>query len=150
MLVIKFLGVALVVCSGSFIGFFKSSKLVERYKKLSFLIEGVTLLYEYINQENFELEPAIKNAFYKCSFLKFKCGEIFCDDNDLKNNKSLIEEFFNHLGRSSKKIECDRINCFRLKLIEELNSAKNDVEQKSKTYKTLGVCFGLILGILLI
>lgn len=150
MLVIKFLGVVLVVCSGSFIGFLKSGKLIQRYKKLSLLIEGTNLLYEYINQENFELEIAIKNAFYKCCFLKFKGGKCFCDDNDLKNDKSLIEEFFNTLGHSSKKIECDRINCFKLKLIKELNYAKNDVDQKSKTYKTLGVCFGLILGILLI
>ncbi len=150
MFVIKFVGVVLIVISGAFIGFFKSNKLVRRQEKLLLFSDGVNELHNYIDQGELELRSALDKAFSKCNFLKFKDCNILCDDNDLKNDKRLIEDFFAQLGYSSKKLECDRIDLFKLKLKSKLNEAHNDVVQKCRIYITLGICFGLIVGILLV
>lgn len=150
MFIIKIFGVVLVVASSSIIGFLKSRSLVERNKKLLLLSDAVNTFYNYIEQGGFELDFSIKNAFSKCNFLTFGHNEILCNDSDLKKDKSLIEEFFVRLGNSTKKVECDHINHFILKLKTVLVDAQNDVTQKSKVYQTLGVCVGLTIGILFI
>ncbi|MBQ6885151.1 MAG: stage III sporulation protein AB [Clostridia bacterium] len=150
MFFLKIFGVVLIVASSAYAGILKSGRLVKRYEKLSLVSDGVDELYNYIGQGEFELERAIKNAFCKCDFLRFQSGDILCDDDTLKNDKKMIEEFFKQLGHSSKKIECDRIDLFKFKLKSQLNEAQNDIAQKGRIYKTLGVCFGLIIGILLI
>ncbi len=150
MFIIKVFGIVLIIASCAFAGILKSIGLAKRQEKLSLISDGVDELYNYIGQGEFELERAMKNAFCKCDFLMFKDGDVLCDDDNLKNDKKMIEEFFKQLGRSSKKIECDRIDLFKLKLRSKLNEAHNDVAQKSKIYITLGVCFGLIIGILLV
>lgn len=139
-----------MVTSSSVIGFLKSRSLVERHKKLLLLSDAVNTFYNYIEQGGFELDFLIKNAFSKCNFLTFGRNEILCNDSDLKKDKSLIEEFFVRLGNSTKKVECDHINYFILKLKTVLVDAQNDVAQKSKVYQTLGVCVGLTIGILFI
>ncbi len=150
MFIVKVFGVVLIVASSTSIGILKSTSLFKRREKLSLLLDGVNTLYNYIQQSEFELKSAIKNAFLKCDFLKFSGDVILCDSFDLKNDKAIIEEFFMCLGNSTKKVECDNINHFKLKLNASLKEAENDITQKSKIYQTLGVCIGLTIGILLI
>ena len=147
---IKFLGVILIVICSSLIGVFKSRALHQRRKKLSMLLDGVNALYNHIEQGEFELKAAVKNAFCKCGFLNLSGREVLCADTDLKKDKALIEEFFASLGRATKKIECDNINHFAIKLKSCLKDAENDVINKSKIYRILGVCSGLVLGILFV
>lgn len=150
MLIVKFLGTILIVFSCSIIGFLKSYSLVLRCKKLSQLLDGVNALYENIDQGGNTLDVAIKNSFINCDFLLCEYGLFVCADASLKNDKILIEDFFNKLGSSTKKIECDRINNFKIKLKNQLKNAQSESDQKSKIYKTLGVCVGLAIAILLI
>ncbi|MBR6501953.1 MAG: stage III sporulation protein AB [Clostridia bacterium] len=150
MYLIKLFGVLLIVICCSLIGVFKSNSLRQKVRKLSMLIDGLNALYNYIDQGEFELNIAIKNAFCKCRFLNFSAVKILCDDADLKNEKPLIEEFFMRLGQSTKKIECDYINHFKTKMQACLNDARDDVVNKCKIYQILGVCSGLTLGILLV
>ena len=147
---IKFLGVILIVICSSLIGVFKSRALHQRRKKLSMLLDGVNALYNHIEQGDFELKAAIKNAFCKCLFLNFSGCYVLCEDTDLKRDKALIEEFFASLGRATKKVECDHVNRFIIKLKSCLKDAENDVINKSKIYQILGVCVGLVLGILFV
>ena len=151
MLFVRLLGVVIIVLSSSLIGFLKSNSLVLKSKKLSLLLDGVNTLYEYVEQEGCELFKAIEISFSKCNFLLLENNEILFCDSDLKNDeKQEIIEFFNNLGSSTKKIECDRINAFGLKLKKMCDSAQNQVSQRCKIYQTSGVCIGLVIGILLI
>ena len=116
MFIFKIVGVCLIIASSTYIGFLNSKSLVERRRKLLLLLDGVNTLYNHIEQGEFELEIAIKNAFCKCNFLTFGNEKIVCDDNDLKKDKFLVNDFFMRLGRSTKKVECDHINLFITKI----------------------------------
>ena len=150
MYLIKTFGVLLVVVCCSLIGVLKSNLLRRKVNKLSIFLDGVNALYNYIEQGEFELKTAIKNAFSKCLFIDFSGQKVVCDDVCLKKEKPLIEEFFKHLGLSTKKIECDYINHFKIKVQACLKDAENDALNKCKIYQILCVCSGLVLGILLI
>ncbi len=151
MLLLRFSGIILIVVSSSLAGFLKSKSLISRSKKISFILKGSNMLHEYIEQEGCELSKAIANSFLDCDFLSFDGKEVIVCDKDLKKNE--IDEtkaFFSALGSSSKKIECDRINNFKLKMERFYQEAENDVLQKCKIYQTFGICIGLAMGILLI
>ncbi len=150
MFIVKLAGIVLITFSCAIIGFLKSNALASRYKKLLLLLDGVNTLYENIEQGGNTLDIAIKNSFKDCDFLRCEKGMFTCADADLKKDKILIEEFFCKLGSSTKKVECDRINNFKIKLKAQLKNAQNESEQKGKIYGTLGICIGLTIAILLI
>lgn len=151
MFLVKFLGIFLIVTACTATGFLKSLSIKNRSKKLSVFCDGLDTLYEYIEQCGCELQVAIKNSFLKCVFLQHKNGKILCIDNDLKQDeKTIINNFFEGLGASSKKIECDRIKDLKSKMKIYLKEAENDLLQKGKIYQTFGICIGLSIGILLI
>ena len=147
---VKLLGIILIVATFTAAGFFKSLSLKSRCKKLSAFCDGLDTLYGYIEQGGCELSAAIKNSFCKCDFLHFENRKIVCCDNDLKGEKTEINEFFKDLGASAKKAECDRIGQFSLRLKKQLCEAEKDYAQKCRVYQTFGVCIGLAIGILLI
>ncbi len=151
MLTVKILGVLMIITSCSMAGFLKSRCVYNRVKKLHQLCDGTELLFEYIEQGKYELEKAIKKAFFKCGFIKFQKQNAICIDKELTNEDSrVINEFLKSLGYSSKKAECNRIKAFGLLLEKRLNEAEAERVQKSKIYQTFGVCIGLAIGILLI
>lgn len=151
MFVIKLFGIFLIVIACMAVGFLKSLSIKNRSKKLSAFCDGLNTFYEYVEQGGCELDIAIKNSFSKCTFLRLENGRFLCLDNDLNGeDKVMIDGFFEGLGASAKKAECDRINGFKLKMKTYLKEAENDVSQKSKIYQTFGICIGLTIGILLI
>ncbi len=151
MIMFKLMGIVMIVFSSSMIGFFKSKSLVARHKKLQQIYDAVCVLYNHINQGDYELEKALENSLAKCGFLHVKNGEYICDDNDLtQDDKLIIKSFFSEIGSSVKSVECERINAFKLKIKSQLGFAQSDCHNKCKIYQTLGVCAGLVIGILLI
>lgn len=151
MFIIKLFGIFLIVIVSAAAGFLKSLSIKNRSKKLSLFCEGLSTLYEYVEQGVCELDIAIKNSFLKCAFLQQKNGRFLILDSDLTAcDKAMIDGFFDTIGLSAKKAECDKINSFKLKMEMQLKDAENDVLQKSKIYQTFGICIGLVVGVLLI
>lgn len=151
MLIIRLIGAVLIVASSAFIGFLKSNALAERYKKLTEIYDGINTLYEYVEKGGCELERALKSSFSTVKFLQFKNNVFYCDDKTLtKEDNQLINTFFNMLGLSAKKAECDKINNFKIKLKTYINDAKTNHVQKGKIYQTFGICIGLMLAVLLV
>lgn len=151
MFLVKIFGIFLIAVSCAAAGILKGLSIKNRSHKLSAFCDGLDTLYEYIEQGGTELLSAMKISFSKCSFLCFENNKFCCKDVDLsREDKTEINEFLMRLGMSSKKAECDRINCFKLKIKTHLKDAQKDVSQKSKIYQTLGICLGLTVGILLI
>lgn len=151
MSVIKAMGVSCTVASCIIFGFLKSSSLKARGKKLLLFCDGLDLLYEHIEQENYVLDAAIKKSFAKCGFLLFDDSTIICRDNDLTpEDRQSIDLFFASLGKSAKKAECDRIKHFKTVLSKRASEVVNEAPQKCKLWQTGGICTGLLIGILLI
>ncbi len=148
---IKTTGVILIVISCGLCGFLKSLSVRSRAKKLSLFCDGIALLYEYIEQGGCELLTALNISFSRCAFLDFNnIGAVCCDVDLNTEDKKIINSFFDSLGHSSKKAECDRINLCGVTMKKRADEAYNDTKQKCKLYQTFGVCTGLIIGILLI
>lgn len=150
MLVVKLVGIALIIAASTFIGYLKSYNLSARCKNLSLFLDGINALYENIEQGGETLDNAIANAFSKCSFLIREDEKFHCCDDFFKKDKNLIDDFFKYIGLSSKKVECDRINNFKIKVKKQINDAENENQQKGKIYRVLGLCVGLTIAILLI
>lgn len=150
MLIFKISGAVLVVISSAYIGFLKCNSMCLRHRKLLLFMDGVNTLYNCIKQGEFDLKTAIKNSFSGCEFLLLNNPKIQCNDVDLKKDKALIEDFFITLGHSTKMVECERISIFKLKLKSNINEALNEIEQKGRLYKILGVCVGIVIAIFLI
>ena len=150
MLIVKLIGISLIFLSCAFTGFLKRNALAARLKKLLLLFDGVNILYENIEQGVNTLDIAIKNSLGNCGFIKCEKRFFICTDSDLKKDKYIIEEFFCGLGSATKRIECDRINNFKIKLKTQIKDAQIESEQKGKIYGTLGICLGLAIAILLI
>ena len=151
MIMFKLMGIVMIVFSSSMIGFFKSKSLMTRHKKLQLIYDAADILYNHINQGDYELKKALENSFAKCGFLHVKNSEYICDDNDLtQDDKLIIKAFLSKIGSSVKSVECERINAFKLKIKSQLGFAQSDCHNKCKIYQTLGVCAGLVIGILLI
>lgn len=150
MFVVKLIGIGLIFLSCAFTGFLKKNTLAARLKKLLLLFDGVNTLYENIEQGANTLDIAIKNSLGNCNFIKCENGIFICTDSDLKKDKCIIEDFFYGLGSATKRLECDRINNFKIRLKTQIKDAQIENEQKGKIYGTLGICLGLAIAILLI
>lgn len=151
MLFIKFTGIFLTVISSIFMGFFKSRLLAERCKKLSKIYDGANTLYSYVEEGGCELCEALKYSFLGVEFITYKNGNIVCNDACLtKEDNELIKSFFNALGSSIKKTECEKINNFKIKLNTHIKNAEANYAQKAKIYQTFGICIGLTLAVLFI
>ncbi len=147
----KIIGIIFIVSAGFFTGFSKSSSILNRHKKMLLFCDGLNSLYEYIERQNSELETAFKNSFFKCEFLNFKNGDIICRDGDLTaDDKKMIKEFLQELGRSSKKFDCGKIKSFEKIMRERLLKSETDTKQKSKIYIAFSLCMSFTLAILLI
>lgn len=151
MWVLKIIGIIFIVSAGFFTGFSKSNSVLNRHKKMLLFCDGLSNLYEYVEQENSELETAFKNSFFKCDFLSFKNGDILCSDGDLTaDDRQIIKDFLQELGRSSKKYDCGRIKSFEKIMRERLLKSETDTKQKSKIYIAFSLCMSFTLAILLI
>lgn len=151
MWVFKTAGVALVVLSCSMFGFCKSRSVSARAKKLLLFCGGLDMLFEYVEQGSLELEPAIKKAFIKCSFINKQQSGFVCVDGDLNpEDKDIITDFLSKLGFSAKKAECERIRALKNVMQKCAQTAHDEAAQKCKLWQIFGICAGLMLGILLI
>lgn len=150
MFLFKLSGVFLIVSACGAAGFLKSLSIKTRCKKISEFCKGLDLLYEYIEVGEYELDRAVENAFIKCDFINSD-KKMICKDADLNcEDIQIINSFFESLGFSPKKAECDRISLCRIGMKKRLQDAEHDVVQKCGLYRTFGVCIGLVIGILLI
>lgn len=144
-------GAVLVALSCSMLGLYKSRSVSARAKKLLLFCNGLDELFEYIEQQTLELEPAITKAFEKCDFIKKQKVKFLCIDADLNTeDKDIINNFLISLGFSAKKTECDRIKALKSVIEKRTQAAFNEKGQKCRLWQAFGVCTGLILGILLI
>ncbi len=146
-----------IVLSATMTGFYFSNKLYIRKD----------VLQKFVN----ELKASVTQIRYSsdnlCDIFSDKfSGFKFCDEqpfliqwnNLLKNydsklNKSdirLLLSFAQNLGKVDVNGEISHIQMYIDMLTDCVEDAKNNINSKSKLYRTLGVSFGLLISILLL
>lgn len=145
-----------VVCS-TMVGYSCSSKLYERKKILE---NFVLLLKNYSTQIRYN-SPDLSTIFAD-NFMNYT----FCDDKPFghqwtqmltgykkvltKEDISLLTEFSKTVGTSDELGEQRNIDMYIELISANIEKASDDITQKSKLYRTLGLSLGLVVAILLI
>lgn len=147
----------LIICATSFVGCFYSHKLSKRKEILElFSLELSTSLTKIRYQSN-TLANVFSDKFsgYVFNdesnfFLQWKDMLKYYDKTLKKEDVDLLLECGEKLGTSDINGETDNINMYIEMLTSKVAQAQNDIEKKSKLYRTLGLYSGIALTILLI
>lgn len=145
-----------LVCSSSFVGCFYSHKL---YKRKEILLMFSRELCESIQRIRYERKTLADVFSYKFSGFAFSSDKSFseqwCDmlknyEKFLKNDDlNLLVDCGEKLGKSDIYGEEDNINLSLNLIKSKIKESENEIEKKSKLYRTLGLCSGIAVSILL-
>lgn len=62
----------------------------------------------------------------------------------------LLTDFASHLGTTDTQGQLQNIELYTHMLNEKITNAQNDIDNKSKLYKSLGLSLGIVISILFI
>lgn len=148
---LKILGIMSVIVCFSGFGFLKANLLSRRVTKLKLINEGLQMLTELISYSAEEIEYALERSFSACGSITVKNRRALCEDSELTDeDKRIINDMFSRLGSGDREAEINRIELCRGLVDLQLKSARDECNQKSKIYKALGVCAGLVVGIFIL
>ena len=147
----KLVGGFMIFISCAFFGFSAAFKLNETEKTLLKYKTSISEIKERIFYDECESEEIIKSVFKNNALVKIDNGKFKVTSNYItKNTRDILEEFLSRLGSSEKQSEVERAElCLRL-LEAEHKVISNQIAEKARIYKVLGVCIGMAGGILLI
>lgn len=153
----KILLCMVVIACSTTVGFSCSSKLYERKK----ILENFTLLLKNYSTQIRYNSPCLSTVFAD-NFMNYT----FCDDKPFceqwmqmlklyskvlsKDDIRLLSDFSKTVGTADEQSEQKNIEMYTKLLQTNIEKAKDDIAQKSKLYRTLGLSLGLVIAILLI
>lgn len=145
MWVFKTAGLLLLFLCCSAFGVMKARSLKKRSDKLSGFIKGICELSERIRTGGGEIERLLRLCFEnglgeykKGKFLPF--GEYL-----LKEDISLLNEFFKDLGMRDSRAEYERCCLYKALIENKQKEAERIFRELSKLYNTLGVLSGIFI-----
>ncbi|MBQ1279231.1 MAG: stage III sporulation protein AB [Acutalibacteraceae bacterium] len=147
---LKLFGALAVVISLSSVGFLKADILKRRVLALNFTISAIGALSEFISYGSDERSVLLSKCLgdrvaYNSS------GVAECNDADLDvSDKQIINEMLTKLGSGDVDGENRRIELCKTRLQTQLTAARRDYNDKSKVYRSIGVCAGLAFAIFII
>lgn len=153
----KLLLCIIFIISSTVVGFSYSNKLYKRKNTLEQFVVALTNCSTQMRYTSHNLSQIFSNCFVEYSFCDSKPfatqwtdmlngynNILTCDDI------SVLSNFSQTLGTSDTIGEQNNIDMYIELLRSNISDAQNDIEQKSKLYKTLGLSFGLVVSILII
>ncbi len=154
---IKLLGCILLIFCSTILGNKYSRKLSKRKEILQNFVNLLDNAYTKIKYSSNSLADIFNDSFLGYSFtdnLSFsaqwknmlKNYQNTLNDNDIK----LLVEFSNEIGKTDTEGEISNILLYQGLLKENIESAKEDIEKKSRLYTLLGFSIGMTLAIILI
>lgn len=150
-LLLKILGLAVIMTASYIFGQLKVSSLKNRKEKLHLFCIGLEGLKESVGFAQWELPFLYKKHFNPCSFLTFEGGNITLAEKDFSaEDIALINEFFEGAGALDCVRECERIELYISLLKKQLECAEEKLLNEGKLWKTLSLCMGIGIGILLL
>ncbi len=145
----KIIGLLLVFSSSSFLGFYKSNRLLKRCEALSELCISLDKLAKCIKCGTSNLQELLTLCFNNKVFLTQK-GCILNDDRLSKDDKKLFEKLISEMGISNKESEIKNVSLYNALFRKKLKEAEQDAERLAKLYNSLGMLIGVSVCIFLI
>lgn len=137
------LGILFICCC--FAGFLKSSALKKRADKLSLFIKSFCELAERMRTGEGEIKKLCTICFDK-KLGVYKDGRFVINKESLlKEDISLLNEFFQNLGMRNRIQEYERCNLYKTLIEANQNDAAANFRSLSKLYNTLGVLSGIFI-----
>lgn len=137
-LLFKTIGFALIIFTTSAIGFSKAQSLSLRHKKLCKLISEISLLKEHLR-----LHGGEKETLFKKCFSEYPVSHAALNKDDIQT----LDDFFNNMGSSDTKTECERCELCLNILKTQADEARDKERELARLYKNIGVLSGVLICI---
>ena len=145
MLLIKMIGLSLLFICCCSIGFLRASALSKRAHRLSQYMKGTGELAQRIRSEATELKRLLHICYPK-ELIQFEDNNVLIlNEYLLKEDISLLEEFFSGLGIRESTAEYERCILYKELIDNRRCDAEKSARELSKLYNTLGVLGGLFI-----
>ncbi len=145
------------IVSSTVVGFSYSNKLYKRKTTLEEFVIALTNCSTQMRYTSHSLSQIFSHSFVNYSFcdsLPFapQWTEMLSGYSNIltRDDISVLSNFSQTLGTSDTLGEQNNIEMYIELLRKNIADAQNDIEQKSKLYKTLGLSLGLLVSILII
>lgn len=150
-MIIKIIGIFLIMFCAYAAGNIKSYSLRARKNALQNILKGIKTLKTRLLYSDFEIETVLSESFFECDSVSL-CGNkaYVCGKKLKKEDTELISEFFSLLGTSDRGSECERVKMYEKLISERLNDAESEAREGCRLIKTLSICIGLAVCILII
>lgn len=154
---IKLLGCVLLVFCSTILGNRFSRKLSKRKEILQNFVNLLDNAYTKIEYSSNNLADIFNDSFLEFSFkdnepfsLQWKTMLKGYQNILSSNDINLLIDFSNEIGKTDTDGEISNILLYQGLLKENIESAKDDIEKKSRLYTLIGFSIGMTLAIILI
>lgn len=145
------------VATSTVVGFSYSNKLYRRKTTLENFVVLLTNCLTQMRYTSHSLSRIFSDSFIEYEFCESKpfvsqWADMLNNYNNIltRDDISVLTDFSHTLGTLDTMGEQSNIEMYIELLKNQIRDAQNDIEQKSKLYKTLGFSFGLVVCILII
>lgn len=145
------------IMSSTVVGFAYSNKLYKRKSTLEDFVVALTNCSTQMRYTSHSLSKIFADSFIEYSFCDNKpfapqWTDMLKDYSNIltRDDISLLSNFSHTLGTCDTLGELSNIDMYIELIRKNISDAQNDIEQKSKLYKTLGLSLGLVVSILII
>lgn len=150
-LLLKALGIGLILAASYIFGRLKVSALKNRKENLRLFLLGLEGLKESVGFAQWELPFLYKRHFDSCLFLNFEGNTVKLTERGFSaEDAGIINEFFEGAGALDCARECERIELYTNLLKKQLLEAEEILSNEGKLWKTISLCMGIGVGILLL
>lgn len=148
--ILKIVGIFALFLSATALGFYAAAKAEMSFKNINLFIGYITELRDRILYEGSEITELIEKIFSGGELIRLQDGKVLINECGIsKDDRKTLEEYFSRLGSTERQGEINRAELCLTLLNESRKKLAEDTKEKSKLYRILGVCGG-ILGCILV
>lgn len=148
---IKLLGFALIFSACALIGTYKSLALKNREQRLLEIKGCFEELSARLLYDGSERTQLIESVFVGKGIVELENGIFKVTDCGISaDDKKLLAEFLSAFGSADTKSEYERIKLYTSLTEKNLSNAASENSKLSRLYRTLGICFGAAVCLILL
>lgn len=149
--IFKITGLLLIFLTSASFGFYLAFKNENQLKNLNLFISYILELRDRILYNGGEIEELISKIFVTKGLITLNDGRVLIEKSSVREkDQKVLEEFFSKLGSTEQSSEIDRADLCLSRLKQSQKELTKETQEKSRLYKILGVCCGLLGCILVI
>lgn len=150
-LIFKLTGLLLIFFTSASFGFYSAFKSENNLKNLNLFISYILELRDRILYNGGEIEELISKIFLTKGLVTLKDGRVLIEKGSVREKDlKVLDEFFSKLGSTEQSSEIDRADLCLSRLKQSQTELTLETQEKSRLYKILGVCCGLLGCILVV